>query len=117
MFHTDEVRTLDEFRTDTHLVTGKEQELARALIQALATSFEPGKFKNQFQERLRALIDSRSAGRPMATVPAPGPAKVIDLMDALKRSLESAKNSRPIVQRKPARGEPSAKKVRRPRTI
>lgn len=117
MFHADEVRTLDEFRTDAALVSAKELELARALIQALATSFEPGKFKNQFQERLRALIESRVAGGPVATMETPGQVKVTDLMDALKRSLEAAKKPRESIQRKPARGEPSAKKIRRPRKI
>src|SRR5581483_2017112 len=49
MFYADEVRSVDEFRTDLSLVSGKELELAKALIQALATSFEPAKFKNQFR--------------------------------------------------------------------
>jgi DNA end-binding protein Ku len=117
MFYADEVRTLDEFRTDAALVSAKELEMARALVQALATSFDPGKFKNQFQERLRALIDSRAAAGPVATVETASPAKAVDLMDALKRSLEAAKQTSQSVHRKPARGEQSAKKIRRPRRI
>jgi len=110
MFLTDEVRALDEFRTDASLVSGKELELARALIQALATSFEPGKFKNQFQERLRELIESRAGTRQVAAVEPTEPANVIDIMDALKRSLATVKSE--SVQRKPAKGEQSGKKVR-----
>lgn len=45
MFYADEVRTMDEFRTNTELVAGKELDLAKTLIQALATSFEPEKFR------------------------------------------------------------------------
>jgi DNA end-binding protein Ku len=114
MFLTDEVRALDEFRTDASLVSGKELELARALIQTLATSFKPGKFKNQFQERLRQLIESRAGTRQVAAVEPPGSAKVIDIMDALKRSLATAKSE--SMQRKPAKGEQSGKKVRTHRT-
>jgi DNA end-binding protein Ku len=119
MFHSDEVRTLDEFRTDPALVSSKELDLAKALIQALATSFEPAKFKNQFQERLRELIESRASNRQVAVVETPTPAKVIDIMDALKRSLATVKSGQQgepgapaKTQRKPARTEPSGKKLR-----
>lgn len=115
MFYADEVRSVDEFRTDTSLVSAKELELAKALIQALATSFEPAKFKNQFRERLVALIESRSAVRATASMEAAAPGKVIDIMDALKRSLTAAKSaasasSEPAKpERKPASGERSQK--------
>jgi non-homologous end joining protein Ku len=46
----------------------------------------------------------------------PGPAKVIDIMDALKRSLATVKKPRESVERKPARGEQSEKKARTHRT-
>jgi DNA end-binding protein Ku len=116
MFYADEVRTVDEFRTNTELVSPKELDLAKTLIQALATSFEPEKFRNQFRERLRQLIESRAATRQIATVEAP-PAKVIDIMDALKRSLAQAKSAGAAEpetakpERKPATGERSAKKA------
>lgn len=113
MFHTNEVRTLDEFRTDIKLVSDKELDLARTLIQALATSFEPGKFKNQFQERLRALIESRASTRqPAAVEPAATPSNVVDIMNALKRSLASIGKPAAAAERKPAKPEQSAKKVR-----
>lgn len=118
MFYTDEVRTVDEFRTDASLVSPKELDLAKALIQALATSFDPDKFKNQFRERLRQLIESRAASRQVTPVETPAPAKVIDIMDALKRSLAEAKSvgdrqpESARSERKPATGERSVKKAR-----
>ena len=119
MFYTDEVRTVDEFRTNTELVAPKELDLAKALIQALATAFEPDKFKNQFRERLHQLIESRAASRQVTPVPESAPAKVIDIMDALKRSLAQAKSelqpshSAPAkTERKPATGERSGNKAR-----
>ena len=124
MFYADEVRSMDEFRTDTSLVAAKELELAKALIQALATTFEPAKFKNQFRERLRALIDSRSAVRAATPVETPAAGKVIDIMDALKRSLNAAKSATQAdanvealkPERKPAAGERSAKADRGSKT-
>jgi DNA end-binding protein Ku len=119
MFYSDEVRTVDEFRTNTSLVSGKELDLAKTLITALATSFQPDKFKNDFRERLQQLIDSRAARRQVTQVAVPAAPKVIDIMDALKRSLEQAKLVEPHqepqaakVERKPVSAERSAKKTR-----
>jgi DNA end-binding protein Ku len=106
MYYPDEVRSTEEFRTDTKLVAAKESELAKSLIEALAKSFDPTQFKNAFRERLQQLIESKIEGREVAHVePAAGKTKVVDIMDALRRSLEEAKASR-----KPASAEPSRKK-------
>ena len=116
MFYSDEVRTIDEFRTNTNLVNEKELDLAKTLIHALATSFQPDKFKNEFRERLSQLIESRAAHRQIAPMAAATPPKVIDIMDALKRSLEQARavdQPQPTqAQRKPASAERSAKKIK-----
>jgi DNA end-binding protein Ku len=106
MYYPDEVRGTEEFRTDTKLVAPKESELAKSLIQALAKPFDPAQFKNAFRERLQQLIESKIEGREVAHVEPAKQTKVVDIMDALKRSLEEAK----AASRKPASGEPSGKK-------
>jgi DNA end-binding protein Ku len=112
MFYPDEVRSAEEFRTDAALVVPKELDLAKALITALAQPFDPARFKNVFRERLRNLIESRIETRQTARVEAHAPAKVIDIMDALKQSL--AQVSAPVrapgpqrTERKPATAERS----------
>jgi DNA end-binding protein Ku len=105
MFYPDEVRGAEEFRTDTSLVAEKELDLAKALVVALAKPFDPARFKNTFREQLRELIESRVAGRQVTHIEPREPAKVIDIMDALKRSLAQAKNAvsqKPQSERKPA---------------
>jgi DNA end-binding protein Ku len=107
MFYPDEVRASEEFRTDTSLMAEKELGLAKALIVALAKPFDPAQFKNTFREQLRGLIESRVAGRQVTRIESREPAKVIDIMDALKRSLAQATEKQPaanIIQaeRKPA---------------
>jgi DNA end-binding protein Ku len=106
MFYPDEVRAMEEFRTDTSLVAAKESTLAKSLIQAMAKPFDPAQFKNAFRERLQQLIESKIEGREISHVEPAGQRKVVDIMDALKRSLEEAK----AAARKPASGEPSGKK-------
>jgi non-homologous end joining protein Ku len=51
----------------------RELNLAKRLIQSLATSFEPDKFKNQFRGSLNQLIESRAATRQIAPAEAVGP--------------------------------------------
>src|SRR6266849_5622442 len=54
MYYTDEIRQVDEFRTDTSILKDKELELARTLIESLAAEFEPEKYKDTYRENLKA---------------------------------------------------------------
>ena len=118
MFYADEVRTVEEFRTDSGLVSEKERELAKALIHAMLKPFEPDHFKNQFREQLQRLIASLAAEHRTAAVDARRPAPVIDIMDALKRSLAEVKSVKQQAEptetrRRPPRSEKSADKTRK----
>ena len=118
MFYPDEVRSTEEFRTDKSLVAAKELTMAKLLIEALAQPFDPARFKNSFRERLQQLIQSRIEGQQTTRIEPHAAAKVIDIMEALKRSLAQAKSvTEPTesadrrTQRKPAAAEPSRGKT------
>ena len=92
LFYRDEIRALEEFRTDTEWVTPQELELARLLVESLAAHFEPANYKDNYRESVRALIDSKIRGeelKPGAIAWAPPP--VTDILEALKASLARAK--------------------------
>lgn len=108
MFYPDEVRTIQEFRTDAGLLTPKELGLARTLIETLAAPFEPEKFKDTYRERLKQLIEAKVEGRQVAEAETPPPAKVVDIMEALEKSLAAAKD------RKPAKPERAKTRKRQP---
>ena len=92
MYYEDEVREMEEFRADTISVKEKELELAMTLITALATDFEPRKYKDLYRENLMALIQAKVQGRQVIETPAARQlAPVIDIMDALKASLALGK--------------------------
>jgi DNA end-binding protein Ku len=112
LFYPDEVRSVQEFRVDASIVADKELTLAKSLIQALATPFDPTKFKSSFRERLRELIEARVAEQQTLPLAPQKPAKVVDIMDALRRSLEQVADSPPATK-KPARVERGAQKERR----
>ena len=92
MYYRDEIRKVDEFRTDTSLVKDKELDLAKALIESLEAPFEPEKYKDNYRENLQALIQAKVEGRETVEPPAPAHlAPVIDIMEALKASLAEAR--------------------------
>lgn len=78
--------------------------LAMELIAQRSAPFEPRRFKDDYEAGLRALIQAKLRGRRTAEpmkAPAPPPAEVVDLMQALRRSLdtlaaESANRNEPV---------------------
>lgn len=91
MYYAHEIRAVEEFRTDISLVRDKEVELATGLIQALAADFEPQKYHDNYRDNLLAMIEAKKAGQAVVEAPAPEPAKVVDILEALKKSLEMAR--------------------------
>ncbi len=91
MFYTDEIRKVDEFHTDTSLVKEKELDLAKMLIQSLEAKFEPEKYTDTYRENLQALISAKLQGQQVVEAAAPKVAPVIDIMEALKKSLAQRK--------------------------
>src|SRR5579872_3676434 len=65
----------------------KEVELAKSLVQHLASPFKPSMFQDTYRENVQRLIEQKQKGQRVSAVAKPRKAPVIDLMEALKRSL------------------------------
>jgi DNA end-binding protein Ku len=92
MYYVNEVRAAEEHATAAD-VPAKELDLARQFIEAIAAPFSPEEFTDRYREQLQALIASKEtvASRTAeASVPAAA-GKVIDIMDALRKSLEKVR--------------------------
>ena len=87
MFYQDEIRQVEEFRTDTSLVKEKELALAKMLISALEADFEPQKYHDSYRDNLQKMIEDKIEGKKVVSTPAEHIAPVIDIMEALKKSL------------------------------
>ena len=87
MYYQDEIRQVEEFRTDTSLVKDKELAMAKMLISALEAEFEPQKYHDDFRENLQKMIEAKIDGRKVVATPETHIAPVIDIMEALKKSL------------------------------
>jgi DNA end-binding protein Ku len=97
LFYNDEVRSVDEFRTDAQSLTDQELQLAHLLVEALAAPFEPGKYKDTYRENLRALIDAKVRGEEVRLgTTGTRPAAVPDILEALKASL--ARTKKPVAR-------------------
>jgi len=87
MFYQDEIRQVDEFRTDTSLVKEKELAMAKMLISSLEAEFEPQKYHDAYRTNLQQMIEAKVAGQKVVATPETHVAPVIDIMEALKKSL------------------------------
>jgi DNA end-binding protein Ku len=87
-------------------------EIAAKIIDQLEGPFDPSQFTDRYEDALRELVAEKEKGHKIATVKEPQEAEVIDLMDALKRSLGQAGGERrkPAGRSKAAAKKPAAKK-------
>jgi DNA end-binding protein Ku len=88
MYYEEEVRKVEGFGAPDVDLKDAEVKVAHQLIEALAAEWEPEKFKDDFQENLKNLIQTKLEGGKIAEVEKPKKiAPVVDLMAALKQSL------------------------------
>jgi len=88
MFYPEEVREVPEFRQDrTVTVKPQEIELAEKLVEGLAADFDPSKYHDDYQTRVMQMIEAKRDGLTVGTEPPRKRAPVIDLMQALQKSL------------------------------
>jgi DNA end-binding protein Ku len=94
----------------------QEVEMARMLIDSLASDFEPEKYSDTYREEVLALIERKAEGKEIAVQPAAEEeaAPVPDLMAALKASLDAVqqdgKKKKPAAKKAPAKKKAAAKR-------
>ncbi|WP_230399810.1 non-homologous end joining protein Ku [Novisyntrophococcus fermenticellae] len=93
MFYADEIKELQKPYTKPE-VSDQEIQMASTLINSMDTPFNPAKYKDEYQTRLRALIETKIAGKEVVAPETQGTGKVIDLMEALKASVDRAKKDK-----------------------
>lgn len=96
MFYPAEVRAISalpelDFQVDLH---ANEVKMAVTLIKSLATSFQPEKYTDTYRQDLMKVIEAKIAGDEVAVPARPEAGKVVDLMEALKASIELAKKEK-----------------------
>jgi DNA end-binding protein Ku len=110
-YYANEINSVDGYGTDNAQLKPQEIKLAEELVKSLSAPFKPQDYRDEFQDRLRALVEAKAHGKTVAIAPTGKRAPVIDIMQALKQSLAANgdKKQRPkqlmkaTEARKPAR--------------
>jgi DNA end-binding protein Ku len=117
MIFADEVVPADRLDDLPDDIETKEQEveMARMLIDSLASDFEPEKYEDTYREEVLALIERKAEGKEIAVQPAAEEeaAPVPDLMAALKASLDAVQKDgkkKPAAKKAPAKKKAAAKR-------
>jgi DNA end-binding protein Ku len=107
MFYPEEVREVPEFRRDESVsVKPQEVALAEKLVEGLAADFDPSKYHDEYQGRLTQMIEAKRDGQRVETTAPKKRAPVIDLMQALQKSLGE-------LPKKPAASESAAEPAKK----
>ncbi|MBX3190385.1 MAG: Ku protein [Labilithrix sp.] len=91
-YYADEVRSFDDVETGGAFdFKPIELELANKLIEQLdQESFEPSRFRDTWADKVKEAVDKKIAGEEVVTPPEAPKAQIIDLLEALKRSVAAA---------------------------
>jgi len=120
LFYANEVRAWDEIDGAAKVtISDKERELAEKLIEQLSSeAFEADKYHDTYSDKVLAAVEQKAQGQEITVAPEAPKAQIIDLFDALKRTLATAPAPPPSVLKPPkkaqtAEAEPTEPKKRR----
>jgi DNA end-binding protein Ku len=89
MYYADEIRLPDEVPKPK--VSSAEVDMAKTLIENLATSFEPERYHDRYRNELLELLERKAEGEPLPEREETEEGEVVDLMEALRQSVEATK--------------------------
>jgi DNA end-binding protein Ku len=94
LYYPDEVRTADLPATPDVMVSQPELTMALSLVEMLQESFDPKKYHDQYRVALLDMIEAKRSGSEIVATPEAPQPRTVDLMAALKASLEAAKKGK-----------------------
>jgi DNA end-binding protein Ku len=113
LYYPDEIRLERNVDLSDVKVSDRELEMAFTLIDIFRKPFDPTEYQDHYREALAQLIEAKLEGKQVVEEPQTREAKVFDLADALRRSVEAAKKG---AKAKPAARAPARAARTRRRT-
>jgi DNA end-binding protein Ku len=110
LHHDAEIRGIDqieELNSVPSKVKPEEMKLAKQVIATFEGELNLKDYQDDYKEGLRTIIDAKIAGQEVVAAEMPEPPKVVDLMEALRRSLDAVSSDK----KKPAKVEPAKVKA------
>src|ERR687897_194019 len=112
-YYPDEVRQDRGVDLDKVKVSDRELDMAFTLIELLKKPFDPSEYRDNYREALAQVIEAKLEGRQVVSAPAARETGVIDLAEALKRSVEAAKKGSKPKPAARARTRPARRRTRK----
>jgi DNA end-binding protein Ku len=112
IFYPDEIRPVAEVPAlpGEIKVDAREMDIAKQLIDNLTAKFDASKYTDEYREALRGIIEAKIAGREVVAQPEAPESNVIDLMEALKASIEKTQKEKAVPKKEPARKKSAQRK-------
>jgi DNA end-binding protein Ku len=105
MYYPNEVRAVPDYGAKDHVtVKAKEVELAEQLVKKMAGPFKPDEYEDEYRSHVLELIEAKAEGKTVKSEPKKRMAPVIDLMQALQKSIGKSAAARPPARAKRAAG-------------
>jgi DNA end-binding protein Ku len=119
MRRANEIRSMDaidELQGVPSKVKPEEIKLAKQVIENFEGQLDLGEYKDSYQEELQRIIDAKIAGEDVVATEEQTPPKVVNLMDALRQSLDRVstgkKKTAKAEAEKPVKAAPAKKRAR-----
>jgi DNA end-binding protein Ku len=104
MYWPDEIRPAQFDTLDKNVkIRPQELQMAQTLIENLTQPWNPDEYKDEYREALLEIIEKKAAGEQIEAIEEAPVSKVVDLMDALKASVEAVKKEQPAEETKKPR--------------
>lgn len=114
LYYADEVAASPQVEAGDTKISTEELTMAHRLVELLQKPFEPDQYRDRYRDAVSALIEAKLEGKEIVTAPPPSESKVIDLAEALARSVAAAKKGKPAA--KPKREAPARRRTRSTKT-
>jgi DNA end-binding protein Ku len=113
LYYPDEVRRDRGVDLDKVKVSDRELDMAFTLIELLKKPFDPSEYRDNYREALAQVIEAKLEGKQVVSAPPTRETGVIDLAEALKRSVEAAKKGGKAKPAARARTRPARRRTRK----
>lgn len=93
LFYQSEIQAVPVATTKPE-VSAPEVDMAKIMIDSMTSTFDPAIYHDEYQMKLRQAIETKIAGKEIVNVDNESPNNIIDLMEAMKKTVEMAKGNK-----------------------
>lgn len=92
LFYQEEIQEIPKSQAKVE-INDSELEMAKSLITAMSKEFDIDQYHDEYQEKLREAINKKISGQEIVSADSSAPNNIINIMDALKKSVDMANNN------------------------